>query len=113
VKYLVKWYTIELVGEIALGEISYIYFCHNSAFLQIAIYNFERDAHPGHGDRIVLEFRHESGGIVRLESATLTQSAKRIKVPILGLCALRPFLHGVARRTARIDRHFGREASHY
>ena len=45
----------------------------------IAIYNFEHDVAPREGDKLQLEFSHEFGGIVRLKTARLVHTAKRVK----------------------------------
>jgi len=45
----------------------------------IAIYNFDFDAAPSGGDRIQLNFAIEYGGVIRLQSAMLVHSAKRVR----------------------------------
>lgn len=45
----------------------------------IAIYNFDFDVAPSEGDRFRLNFELDFGGIVRLQSAFLVHSAKRVR----------------------------------
>ena len=45
----------------------------------ISIINLDREVTPREGEKLLLEFVHEFGGIVRMISARLVQAAKRVK----------------------------------